>query len=1175
MTIRPLSPLGILVASVLMASSVSAQPAPTLTASSHPWVTRGTTVELTLTGDHLAEARKVMLDGPAGITADLVAPAPGDKPNPKSLKVKLILDPAAPQGERELRIVTPSGVSNKVDVNVTALPVVGEVEPNNTLAQGQAITLPATINGLINGGADIDTFKFAAKKGQRLVFEVFAQRMGSALDSSLKLFNAAGREVARSEDAIGTDSLIAYEIPDDGTYLIQVSDLQYRGGGNYPYRINAGAIPYARAAFPMGGKRGTIVDVQLTGWNLPSATIKVDLTNKPAGRTQVFATPDGAANPLAFEVSDQSEYIETEPNQEHPKGNVLAAVPVVVNGVIDQPGDIDYFRFKLDKPMKLRLAIDAMRLGSSLDALLAVHDAAGNAIARTDDAAPGSDAVIERDFAPGEYSVSVMDLTNLGGPTYGYRLSIAPPVPVAPDFSIRFFPDTIRLHRGGRTVVQCEVFRTGGFGGAVTVALSNPPKGVTAKPAEIAAGPVSGLFVVEAAADADLTSGSLQLVATGVHGETKIVRTAQPLVRIEPVLAAYVTVLDAAPFAVNQAKPPTEEEVQRIVGQIAALETQLLAANPELDAAQPAWEMKLAQTIAGAVAMGQWQYIGPFKGANFDDAYEKAFEPEKEIDLKKTYGALKWVAKPQWVDGTVYNDFPDGISAHYIYRTIEVAADRSLELSLGSDDAIKVFHNGTQVLANKTQRGAAPDQEKVTLKLKAGVNHLLIKVVNGAASGGHYFKANAATHGVPAALVAAVEAPADKRTPEQKAALLAAYRDQAAPLAPVREQIAALRKRIGTREEVAQLRRKLATHTPELDAAQAAWEKSAMSDTWSTLEFTEMKSTGGATFTRQKDGSLLLGGPAQAKDTYTLTANTDLKNITAIRIEALADKSLGGGGPGRADNGNFVLSKFAILAAPRSDATKTRPVQLHTATATFEQGGFPLAGALDDDDETGWAVHPNMGQNSSGLILVKDFKGDEGGTVLTLTLRCQSQHVKHTLGRFRISLTTHAKPDMNQPSLPGPIVKLIQTPADKRNAKQKSDLAAYYRSIAPSLDADRGRLAALEAAGLGGTPTMKYNQTATVAFEVSRAAGFTGDITVSALGFAAGRDAQGNPNLITKDLEAPPVVLKGDAASGTITFKAKDKSEVGTRTLVLVAESMVNGQKVTQVSETIAVTVTP
>lgn len=967
----------------LAASIALAAPAPVLTASSHPWLTRGQTTKVTLTGDHLAQASRIIVDGPPGIAAQLV---PTDKPNPKSITLEIAIDATAPLGERELRLVTPGGVTNKIDLNITFLPVLMEKESNNTLEAAQAIALPATLHGVINGGADVDAFRFTAAKGQRLVFETFAQRGGSPLDTTLKLYDPQGREIARSEDAIGTDSLIAYEITHDGEHVLMVHDVQYRGGGNYTYRINAGQIAYAQAVFPLGGKRGTTVSAKLIGWNLPAATMQIDLSKKPVGRTTIFATPDGAANPLGFEVSDLDEFIEVEPNNAIAQASVIPSLPVVVNGVIDKPGDQDVYRFKVEKPVKLRFAVDAVGLGSMLDALLTVHDAKGGILARSPAAAPGSDAVLERDFTPGEYHIAVADLTGNGGVNFGYRLSIAPPQPVAPDFSVRFFPDTIRLHRGGRTLVQCEVIRTGGFKEAVTIALKDAPPGVVAKPLTLENGPVSGLFIIEAAADADLSVASLRLTATGKQGEQTIEHVATPLARIEPVKAAYLSVHNPAPFVIDQPKPLTDEEADQVRKEIETIQAQQASLSPK---------------------------------------------PDQAADEK-----------------------------------------------------------------NK------------------------------------------------------------------------------AALAQVNERIAALKKRLGVREELAQLREKLKTHTPELAAAQAEWEKIATADTWSAIEFGEMKSVGGARFTRQKDGAILVGAANLPKDTYTLSATINPKAITALRLEALADKALPAGGPGRAENGNFVLTQFNITIAPASDPAKQQKVELHSPKATFEQDGWPIANTLDGNDSTGWAISPQFGQNHTAMFMVKPIAGIDGDAILIITMRNESPHVQHNMGKFRISTTTTAKPDIAQPSLPAPILKLLAVAPDKRNKKQQEELATYYRATAPQLEADRVRLAALEATTSPGDPTMKYNETATVAFEIRRAAGFTGDITVTALGFATGRDPQGNPNAIAKDIEVKPIVLKGDQSIGTLSLKAKDKAQVGTRTIVLQAQAVVDGDSITQISETIPVTVT-
>ncbi|MGH9204701.1 MAG: DUF1549 domain-containing protein, partial [Vicinamibacterales bacterium] len=121
--------------------------------------------------------------------------------------------------------------------------------------------------------------------------------------------------------------------------------------------------------------------------------------------------------------------------------------------------------------------------------------------------------------------------------------------------------------------------------------------------------------------------------------------------------------------------------------------------------------------------------------------------------------------------------------------------------------------------------------------------------------------------------------------------------------------------------EIADVKAKLEADTPELAAERTKWEESLkVAAQWQPLDFSELKSAGNATLTKRDDGSILVSGEKPATDTYTLSAKTDLEGITAFRLETIPDESLPGKGSGRADNGNFVLSRFAVTA---QDAEKT------------------------------------------------------------------------------------------------------------------------------------------------------------------------------------------------------------------------------------------------------------
>jgi len=189
---------------------------------------------------------------------------------------------------------------------------------------------------------------------------------------------------------------------------------------------------------------------------------------------------------------------------------------------------------------------------------------------------------------------------------------------------------------------------------------------------------------------------------------------------------------------------------------------------------------------------------------------------------------------------------------------------------------------------------------------------------------------------------------------------------------------------------------------------------------WTVLEPASLASSGGASLTRQPDGSILAGGENASPDTYTITATTDSTGITGFRLEVLPDGSLPGHGPGRAVNGNFALNEFRVTAAPLGKQAQAVAVGLANAVASFSQtshGGWPIAAALDGDPQTGWSVDPQEGCPHAAVFETEGPVGHPGGTLLTFTLN-QGHPAEHNLGRLRLSVTT-AKPPLPAPKTYG------------------------------------------------------------------------------------------------------------------------------------------------------------
>jgi hypothetical protein len=168
-----------------------------------------------------------------------------------------------------------------------------------------------------------------------------------------------------------------------------------------------------------------------------------------------------------------------------------------------------------------------------------------------------------------------------------------------------------------------------------------------------------------------------------------------------------------------------------------------------------------------------------------------------------------------------------------------------------------------------------------------------------------------------------------------------------------------------------------------------------------------MTATEGVTLTAQEDGSILASGPLPLKCRYSIVVQTDLKGIWGFRLEALPDPSLPVSGPGRAGNGNFMLSEFQVQVLSNPGANAGTSVALdRLAAATFAQDGFSPSHCLDGIKDTGWAISPQFGRPNEAVFDLRNALTAAGPLTLLIVLDHQSIFDQHQIGRFRISATT-------------------------------------------------------------------------------------------------------------------------------------------------------------------------
>lgn len=472
---------------------------------------------------------------------------------------EITVSPEAALGPRELRVVTPRGVSNALVFHVdnlreysrppmrtASIQILGkEWLALRKRAPGDAevrIDLPCIVNGQIASG-EANRYRFSASKGQRLVFSAHARRLIPYIADAvpgwfqpvLTLHDAQGREVAFADDyRFQPDPVILYQVPADGEYVIAINDNIYRGREDFIYRITAGELPFVTSVFPLGGEAGVSVAPAVEGWNVQDASPSFRVGRETLGLHWLLANRLGyQSNRVPFAVDPLPDAFEDEDNNTAATAANIT-LPVIINGRIDRPDDQDVFQFTGKAGQTVVAEVQARRLDSPLDSVLKLTDAAGKLIAVSDDRedlAAGVNTHHADSYwmtklpADGTYFVHIGDTARKGGADYGYRLRVSAP---QPDFELRTVPSSIGLAVNSTAAVTVYVVRKDGFTGPIKLTLSEPPAGFSAAPVTLAANQATARFTIKTGPKPTPAPVSLSIAGSAKIGEREIVREAVP-----------------------------------------------------------------------------------------------------------------------------------------------------------------------------------------------------------------------------------------------------------------------------------------------------------------------------------------------------------------------------------------------------------------------------------------------------------------------------------------------------------------------------------------------------------------------------------------------------------------------------------------------------------------------
>jgi DNA-binding beta-propeller fold protein YncE len=356
-------------------------PKPELAALAPRGAQRGATSRLRVSGKHLAGELKLELDA-APLAAKIVEQ---DSAGAWAI-VEAVLPGELQPGDYDLTATSAAGKSNAVRLHIDTLPQLVAAESDGAASLGET-TLPAGIWGDLHVPGDSDFVRFRAEAGQTIVFELTARSIGSKLNGVLTLTNSAGAVLASNNDyQEGEDPLLAHTFQEAGSYLLRVNDLTQAGSPEHYYRLTIGALPYVTACYPLGVPADRESEVELIGWNLADARVKLPAAKPGELNVPLDAATQRFRKPLRVIVESLPEAWEVEPNNQPAEATSLV-VPGTANGRImaaasSASADVDLVRFDSKAGEEWIIETNAARRSSPIDTRIEVLDIEGRPIPR-------------------------------------------------------------------------------------------------------------------------------------------------------------------------------------------------------------------------------------------------------------------------------------------------------------------------------------------------------------------------------------------------------------------------------------------------------------------------------------------------------------------------------------------------------------------------------------------------------------------------------------------------------------------------------------------------------------------------------------------------------------------------------------------------------------------------
>ena len=500
-------------------------------------------------------------------------------------RFRLSIPERAQPGIYDVWAVGKNGLSSPRSFMVGRLPEVIELESKEPKPQGISLAPGCAINGVVGAAGDEDVFSFEGKKGQRIVVECWADRIDARLRPVLEVVDSANRRIAVNRGFYGTDPLIDFRVPEDGTYRARLRDLISSGGPEHYYRLEVDTGPRVAYCMPSVVESGKASRVKFYGWNLGSSigqskgeaavgigldSVEVEIPSSQAVAqwplpvrlipSQAIlsgeAFPyylDEARSPVVMGVTDVPVCLDRIDNHSPAMAQAIS-VPCEICGQLIEGDQRDWFAMdarrgevfwfeglgqRIASPVDLQVSI--LELSSSANkqdgkinapTVLAVFGDEsrnlGGGVA-TNHLDPAGRWVCPED---GRYLIAVGNLSGGLQPDARrvYRLGVRRE---EPDFQVIAVAQPLpsqggvaglNLNRGGRTAVELVALRRRGWDGAIRVFARDLASGVECPDVWLGPETDRAILIVSTGLDAKAGLGQLSLFAEAEIGHRKVLR---------------------------------------------------------------------------------------------------------------------------------------------------------------------------------------------------------------------------------------------------------------------------------------------------------------------------------------------------------------------------------------------------------------------------------------------------------------------------------------------------------------------------------------------------------------------------------------------------------------------------------------------------------------------------